>query len=67
MNGDPVVEQIMQAYMKTYLTERQFEDMILKALADAEERGKQNAAGGGYDKGFSEGYDACLTEHSLAE
>lgn len=32
-----------------------------------EKSAAQNASGGGYDKGFSDGYDTCLVEHELAD
>ena len=67
MNLKDDVEKIMQAYLKTHMTEKQFEDLVTKAITDAETRGSENASGGGYDKGFSDGYDSCLVEHELAE
>lgn len=57
------VNQIVQAYLKTHMTERQFEDMVIKIINDAETRGAQNSTGGfGYDRGFSDGYDACFQQ-----
>jgi flagellar biosynthesis/type III secretory pathway protein FliH len=49
------VEKIMQAYLKTHMTEKQFEAMVLQALTDAESRA--GVSMGDYDKGFSAGYD----------
>ena len=67
MNQNNDVERIVQAYLKTHMTEKQFEDLVTQAITDAETRGTQNASGGGYDKGFSDGYDSCLVEHELAD
>ena len=61
-NPNPVVEDIMQAYMKTYLTERQFEQLIEKSLEDAKGGASENLLVERYDKGFSDGWAACEAE-----
>lgn len=62
---EEALEKIMQAYLKTSMSEKQFEAMVLQAITDAETRG--GLPMGDYDKGFSDGYDTCLVEHNLAE
>jgi hypothetical protein len=62
MSQQDDVNRILQAYLKTGMTERQFEALVTQAFLDAEKRGAENASGGGYDKGFSDGYDSAIAE-----
>lgn len=52
---ETAIEKIMQAYLKTHLTEKQFEALVRQALTDAETRGGVSV--GDYDAGFGVGYD----------
>lgn len=63
-NTNPAVEAIMQAYLKTHMTEVQFEALIEQTIADAKREGAGDAvvAYDAYDKGFSEGYDTAMAE-----
>lgn len=54
------VDKIMQAYLKTSMSEKQFEAMVLAELTAAETRAGVSI--GDYDKGFSDGYDAAMAE-----
>lgn len=61
-NPNPAVETLMQAYLKTHLTERQFEALIEQTLLDAKNEGGSGNAQEAYDRGFSEGYDTAMGE-----
>lgn len=61
-NTNPAVEAIMQAYLKTHMTEVQFEALIEQTIADAKREGGGGDAVVAYDKGFSEGYDTAMAE-----
>lgn len=72
-NPNPQVEAIVQAYLKTHLTDVQFEDLVTQTITDAEKRGAETGGGrtydqgfsDGYDQGMSEGYDTCAAENGL--
>jgi len=59
-NANPAVEEIMQAYLKTYMSERQFEELVEKAILDAKAEGGGGSTVEAYDKGFSDGYDSAV-------
>jgi len=61
-NSNPDVEEIMQAYLKTHMTEAQFESLVEKAIAAARGEGNSTTSQEMYDKGFSDGYDAAEKE-----
>lgn len=61
-NSNPLVERIVQAYLKTHLTDIQFEALVEEALKDAKQEGGAGDAAKAYDKGFSDGYDSALAE-----
>jgi len=61
-NANPLVEQIVQAYLKTYLTDAQFEALVEEALTVAKNEGGSGNTQEAYDKGFSEGYDTAMAE-----
>ena len=61
-NPNPLVEQIVQAYLKTHLTDAQFESLVEEALVNAKNEGGSDNALESYERGFSEGYDAALAE-----
>jgi hypothetical protein len=61
-NANPLVEQIVQAYLKTHLTEAQFEALVEETLLAAKNEGTQVDAVATYDKGFSDGYDSAMKE-----
>lgn len=65
-NPNPAVEEIMQAYLKTSMTERQFESMVEKAIQDAQGAGGAADTQAAYDKGFSDGYDSAIAEGGVA-
>lgn len=54
------VERIVALYTETRLTVPKFQKVIEEELQKAEERGGANA--GGYEKGFSDGYDSAMAE-----
>jgi hypothetical protein len=61
-NPNPDVEEIMQAYLKTHMTERQFEELVEKAIRNATSIAGPADVQASYDKGFSEGYDSAIAE-----
>lgn len=61
-NPNPLVERIIQAYLKTHLTDTQFEALVEQTIADAKCEGGGGDAVIAYDKGFSEGYDTAMAE-----
>jgi hypothetical protein len=61
-NTNPAVEAIMQAYLKTHMTEVQFEALIEKTIQDAKHEGGGGDTQVAYDRGFSEGYDTAMAE-----
>jgi len=61
-NINPAVEAIMQAYLKTHMTEVQFEALVEKTLLEAKAEGGGGDAAQAYDRGFSEGYDTAMAE-----
>lgn len=54
------VERIVALYTETRLTVPKFKLVVEEELRKAEERGAAN--GGGYEKGFSDGYDSAMAE-----
>lgn len=61
-NANPLVEQIVQAYLKTHLTDAQFEALVEEALTAAKHEGGSGNTQEAYDRGFSEGYDTAMVE-----
>jgi len=61
-NPNPLVEEIMQAYLKTMMTERQFESLVEQSLTEAKTSGGSGDVQAAYDKGFSDGYDSATAE-----
>lgn len=57
------VERIVALYTETRMTIPQFQKVVEEELQKAEERGALTGAGnGGYEKGFSDGYDTAVAE-----
>lgn len=63
-NPNPKVEEIMQAYLKTHMTEGQFERLVEQAIQEAKDSGGSGNVQEAYDKGFSDGYDTAVKEAS---
>jgi hypothetical protein len=63
-NPNPAVEEIMQAYLKTHMTEKQFETLVETAIQAAKDSGGGGNAQQAYDKGFSDGYDTAEKERA---
>ena len=63
-NPNPAVEDIMQAYLKTHMTERQFETLVETTIQNAKNEAGSGNAQESYDKGFSDGYDTAIKENS---
>lgn len=63
-NPNPKVEEIMQAYLKTHMTERQFETLVEQTIQEAKDSGGSGNVQEAYDKGFSDGYDTAVKEAS---
>lgn len=61
-NANPLVEQIVQAYLKTHLSEAQFEALVEQTILQASGAGSSSAEE--YDRGFSDGYDAGAAEQT---
>lgn len=61
-NANPLVERIVQAYLKTHLSDVQFETLVEEALKEAKQEGGGGDAAKAYDKGFSDGYDTAMAE-----
>lgn len=64
LNGNADVEAIMQAYLKTHMTEREFETLVETAIQTAKDSGGSGNVREAYDKGFSDGYDTAMKENS---
>jgi hypothetical protein len=63
-NANPAVESIMAAYLKTHMTEAQFEALIVQTIQEAKNEGGSGNTREAYDKGFSDGYDTAVKENS---
>lgn len=63
-NTNPLVERIVQAYLKTHLTDIQFEALVEQALEEAKSSQTTGDATAAYEKGFSNGYDEAKGEHT---
>ena len=61
-NPNPLIERIVQAYLKTHLTDLQFEALVEEALREAKGDGSGGDYAKGYEKGFSDGYDSSQAE-----
>ncbi len=66
-NANPAVEAIMQAYLKTHMTEKQFEELIVQSLDEAKQSQITGAMMRSYDEGFSDGYDSCEAEYGIGK
>jgi hypothetical protein len=62
MNANPGVERIVAAYLKTQMTDKQFEALVEETLQSVRNEGITGDTMIAYDKGFSEGYDAAMKE-----
>lgn len=61
-NANPMVDQIVQAYLSTQMNERQFEALVEAMLLAAKNDAGAGSAAEAYDKGFSDGYDSAKAE-----
>ena len=61
-NPNPLIEEIMQAYLKTHMTEQQFEKLVESAVTGTGGVPDPKVLQERYDKGFSDGYDSALSE-----
>ena len=61
-NPNPLVERIIQAYLKTHMNEGQFEALVEEAIAEAAKSATSILPGQTYDQGFSDGYDSATKE-----
>jgi hypothetical protein len=59
---NPLIEEIMQAYLKTHMTDQQFETLVTKAIDDSKGGANPAELQEQYDKGFSDGYDTARAE-----
>jgi len=61
-NPNPLVEEVMQAYMNSQVGSQEFEALVERVLADSAKTAPSLLPGQTYDQGFSDGYEAALNE-----
>lgn len=61
-NPNPLVEEIMHAYMNSQVGSQEFEALVEKVLTDAAKTAPSILPGQTYDQGFSDGYDSAIKE-----
>jgi hypothetical protein len=63
-NANPLVERIVQAYLKTHLSDAQFEALVEELFVEAKKSSGEGDTVQAYDKGFSDGYDSATKDQS---
>ena len=61
-NPNPLVEEIMQAYMNSHVGSQEFEALVERVLDQAAKTAPALLPGQTYDQGFSDGYDSATKE-----